>query len=167
MRILFSAIFPKPTQFLAHRSCPVNIFSMKLLKIILCTYFQLHWVFVAAPGLSLVVVNTGYSLAVSRLLLVAVASTVVEHKLKSAWASATAARGLSIAAPGLQSTDWTVVSHGLECSMARGILPDQELNPSLWHWQVDSLTTKPPGKPSIKFLLNEHSSEAYPNHSWN
>ena len=45
-------------------------------------------------GFSLVVASRGYSLAVLGLL-VAVASPVVEHKLKSAWASAIAARGLS------------------------------------------------------------------------
>ena len=29
--------------------------------------------------------------------------------------------------------------HGLSCSMARGILPDQGLNLCLLHWQVDYL----------------------------
>jgi len=31
-----------------------------------------------------------------------------------------------------------VVAHGLSCSTARGIFPDQGLNPFLLHWQEDS-----------------------------
>ena len=31
-----------------------------------------------------------------------------------------------------------VVAHGLNCSVACGIFPDQGLNPCPWHWQVDS-----------------------------
>ena len=42
--------------------------------------FWLHWVFVAARGLSLVVASRGYSVAVRRLL-IAVACFVVEHGL--------------------------------------------------------------------------------------
>ena len=43
-------------------------------------YFWLHWVFVAACGLSLVVASGGYSVAVRRLL-IAVVSLVAEHGL--------------------------------------------------------------------------------------
>ena len=43
-------------------------------------YFWLHWVFVAAHGLSLVAASGGYSVAV-RGLLIAVASVVLEHWL--------------------------------------------------------------------------------------
>ena len=46
------------------------------------TYLFLHWVFIAALRLSLVVVSgEGYSLAVVHGLLIAVASPVVEHGL--------------------------------------------------------------------------------------
>ena len=31
-----------------------------------------------------------------------------------------------------------VVAHGLGCSMAHRIFPDQGLDPCPWHWQVDS-----------------------------
>ena len=31
-----------------------------------------------------------------------------------------------------------VVAHGLSCSVACGIFPDQGLNPCPLHWQVDS-----------------------------
>ena len=44
-------------------------------------YFCLHWVFVAALGLSLVVVTGGYSLVAAYGLLIAVASLVAGHGL--------------------------------------------------------------------------------------
>jgi len=43
----------------------------------------LWWVFVAACGLSLVVVSGGYCLVAVQGLLTAVASLVVEHRLKA------------------------------------------------------------------------------------
>ena len=49
-------------------------------------------------------------------------------------------------APGLQSTGAMVAAHGLSCSVAYGILPDQALNPCLLHWQMDFLPLEPPGK---------------------
>ena len=52
-------------------------------------------------------------------LLIAAASLVAEH--------------------GLQGTQASVfVAHGLSCSAACGIFPDQGSNPCLLHWQVDS-----------------------------
>ena len=48
-------------------------------------------------------------------------------------------RASVIAAPGLQSTGSVVVVHGLSCSVACGIVPDQGANPCLLDWQVDSL----------------------------
>ena len=44
-----------------------------------------------------------------------------------------------LTAPGLQSTGSIVVVHGLSCSAAYEIFPDQGSNPSLLHWQADSL----------------------------
>ena len=44
------------------------------------------------------------------------------------------------------STGSVVVVHGLSCSMACEIFPDQGLNPCLLHSQADFLTTVPPGK---------------------
>ena len=51
---------------------------------------------------------------------------------------------LVVVAPGLWSTDSTVVVRGLSCPIACGIFPDQGWNPCLLHWQADSqpLTTK-------------------------
>ena len=42
--------------------------------------------------------------------------------------------------------------HGLNCSKARGIFPNQEVNPCLLHWPVDSLAPSPPEKPHCLFL---------------
>ena len=44
-----------------------------------------------------------------------------------------------VAEPGPQSTGSVVVAHGLSCSAARGIFPDQGSNLHLLHWQADSL----------------------------
>ena len=48
--------------------------------IYLFIYFWLHWVFITALGLSLVVENGGYSLAVVHRLLIMVASLVAEYR---------------------------------------------------------------------------------------
>ena len=41
--------------------------------------------------------------------------------------------------------------HGLSCSMAGGIYPDQGLNPCLLHWQADSLPLSHRGSPELTF----------------
>ena len=41
----------------------------------------------------------------------------------------------------------SVVAHGLSCSAACGILPDQGLNLCLLHWQADSLPLSHRGSP--------------------
>ena len=71
-------------------------------------YFWLYWVFVAAHGLSPVAASRALLFAMHELL-IAVASFVAEH--------------------GLWSTGSVVVVHGLSCSLASGIFPDQGLNP--------------------------------------
>ena len=71
-------------------------------------------------------VSGDYSLVAVPGLLIAVAS-LVEHRLQ--------AHRLQQ----LQHVGSVVVAHGLSCSMACGILPDQRSNPWLLHWQADSL----------------------------
>ena len=69
-------------------------------------------------------------------LLIVVASLVVQHRLQ--------ARGLqqlwhvcsAVVDHRLQSTGSVVVAHGLSCSAACGIFPDQGSNPCPLHWQV-------------------------------
>ena len=38
------------------------------------------------------------------------------------------------------------MAHGLSCSAARGIFPDQGLNPRPLYWKLGVLTSGPPGK---------------------
>ena len=47
------------------------------------------------------------------------------------------------------------MAHGLSCSVACGLFPDQGSNPCPLHWQADSLTTAPPGKPLIPKSLSQ------------
>ena len=83
--------------------------------IFLSLFFLLHWVFVAALGLSLVVASKDYSPAAMHGLLLLVASLIVEHRLCGTWASAVAALRLS-------------------CSMTCAIFLDQGWNPYPLHW---------------------------------
>ena len=46
-------------------------------------------------------------------------------------------------------------SHGLTCPMPCGIFLDQGSNPCPLHWQVDSVTTGPPGTPSVMVCYSE------------
>ena len=89
-------------------------------------------------GFSLVAASGAYSLMLG--LLIAVASLVFEQSLQGAQASV-------VTAPGLQSTGSVAVAHGLSCSAARGIFPDQGSNPYLLHWQVDSSPLSQAAKP--------------------
>ena len=47
-----------------------------------------------------------------------------------------------------------IVGHGLSCSTACGIFPDQGLNPCPLHWQVDSYPLGHLGSPR-EFILNK------------
>ena len=62
------------------------------------------------------------------------ASVVVARRLQST--------GSVVVARRLWSTGSVVVAHGLSCSVACGIFPDQRLNPFPLQWQVDSHTTR-------------------------
>ena len=46
-----------------------------------------------------------------------------------------------------------IVAHGLSCSRACGILPDQGSNPCPLHWQADSLPLNHHGSPSAYVLF--------------
>ena len=62
--------------------------------------------------------------------------------------------GLSLSRPlllrstGSRHTGSVVVAHGPSCSVARGIFPDQGLNPCPLHWQADSQPLCHQGSPS-------------------
>ena len=46
-----------------------------------------------------------------------------------------------------------VVAHGLSCSVACGIFPDQGSNPCPLHWQADSQPLRHQGSPTASLLL--------------
>ena len=69
-------------------------------------FIWLHWVFVAARGLSAVVVSRGHSRVAARTLLIVEASLLVEHMDSRA-------------------VDSVVVALSLVCSRAGGIFQDQ------------------------------------------
>ena len=54
--------------------------------------------------------------------------------------------GSGVVVPGLWSAGLVFVGHRLNCSVSRGILPDQGSNVCLLHGR-QILTTEPPGKP--------------------
>ena len=108
--------------------------------------------FLATRRLPLVVVSRGHSLVAMHRLLLAVGSLVVEHRLWSIPASVAAAPGLSgfgLWVLGSQAS--AVVVHGLRCSEACGISPDQGLNLCPLHCR-QILNTGPPGSPLTSFL---------------
>ena len=81
-------------------------------------FYWLHWVFIAARGLSLVAASGGYS-------------SLQCAGLSLRWL-------LLLRNTGSRHMGSVVVAHGLSCSAACGILPDQGPNPCSLHWQADS-----------------------------
>ena len=106
-------------------------------KFFIIIYFWLCWVcccmwaFCSCDKLGLLFV-------VVRGLLIAVASLVVEHGLLVCGQQQLWHAGSGVVACGLQSTGSVVVAHGLSCSAACGIFPDQGWNPCPLRWQADS-----------------------------
>ena len=86
--------------------------------------------------------RAGAALVVICGLLTVVASLVTEHRLWSTQASV-------VAVLGLQSISPVVLVHGLSCSVACGIFPDQALNPCLLHQQEAPLPLSHPGSSSF------------------
>ena len=94
--------------------------------------YWLHWVFIAARGLSLVVGSGGYC---------------------SLWCEGFSLRWLLLLqSTGSRHTGSVVVAHGLSCSKACGIFLDQGSNPCPLHWQVDSLPLRHQGSSNGLFL---------------
>ena len=97
-----------------------SIFSFFLFffKFYLFIYFWLCWVFVAVRGLSPVAASGGHS--------------------SSRCAGLSLSRPLPLRSTGSRRSGSVVVAHGLSCSAACGIFPDQGTNPCPLHWQADS-----------------------------
>ena len=104
---------------------------------ILFIYFWLRWVFIAAYGLPLAVASGGYSslrcVGFSLQWLLVAEHRLQAHGLQQLWCM-----GSVDVARRLQTAGSVVVAHGLSCSVACGIFPDQAQNPCPLHWQADS-----------------------------
>ena len=96
-------------------------------------YFWLCWVFVAAPGLSLVAVSGVYSS--SRRASFSLQWLLLLRRMISRLVGS------------------VVVAHGLSCSVACGIFPDQGSNPCALALAGGFFTTASPGKPLILLFI--------------
>ena len=106
------------------------------LLINLFIYFWLCWVFVSVRGLSLVAASGGHS--------------------SSRCTGVSLSRPLLLWSTGSRRTGSVVVAHGLSCSAACGIFPDQGSNPCPLHWQADSQPLHHQGSPRIYFKWRKH-----------
>ena len=129
-----------------------NFFFIKLF--ILFIYFWLHWVFVAARGVSLVVVSGGYSSLQCAgfslrwlLLLWSMGSRRAGFGSCSMQAQQLWLMGSRAQAQQLQCV-------GLSCSVACGIFPDQGSNPCPLHWQADSQPLHHQGRPVLSIFAS-------------
>ena len=116
-----------------------------IFKIYLSIYFWLHWVFIAACRLSLVATSRVYSSLQCAgfslqwlLLLWSTGSRRAGFSSCGTWASVVWHMGSVVVTRGIQSAGSVVVMHGLSCSTACGIFPDQGSNLCPLHWQADS-----------------------------
>ena len=101
-------------------------------KIYLFIYLWLCWVFVSVRGLSLVVASGGHS--------------------SSRCAGLSLSWPLPLRSTGSRRAGSVVVAHGLSCSAACGIFPDQGSNPCPPPWQADSQPLRHQGSPCVLFL---------------
>ena len=90
-------------------------------------YLWLCWVFVSVRGLSLVAASGGHS--------------------SSRCAGLSLSWPLSLRSTGSRRAGSVGVAHGLSCSAACGIFPDQGSNPCALHWQADSQPLRHQGSP--------------------
>ena len=97
--------------------------------------------------LFLVADRGGDSLVGLQRLLVAVASPVAELRLWDTEAAVAAGCGLHSCGSRLKNMGFIAVMHGLPCSVAYGIFPDQGSNSGLLLWQADSLPLSCQGSP--------------------
>ena len=84
------------------------------------------------PGLSLVAASGGHS--------------------SSRCADLSLSQPLLLQSTGSRHAGSVVVVHGLSCSAACGIFPDQGSNPCPLHWQADSQPLRHEGSPIFQFL---------------
>ena len=109
-----------------------------ILFIYLFIYLWLCWVFVSVRGLSLVAASGGHS--------------------SSRCAGLSLSRPLLLQSTGSRRAGSVIVAHGLSCSVACGIFPDQGSNPGPLHWQADSQPLRHQGSPVSTVLKVSHRS---------
>ena len=97
-------------------------------------YFCLCWVFVSVRGLPLVAASGGHS--------------------SSRCTGLSLSRPLLLWSTGSRRAGSVVVAHGLSCSAACGIFPNQGSNPCPLHWQVDSQPLRHQGSPVVVLQLH-------------
>ena len=104
-------------------------------------YFWLCWVFTAAQAPVWASLGGGFSCCRTLAL--------------GAWASV-------VVALRLENTGSAAVVHGLRCSAACEIFPDQGLNLCLLHWQTDSLPLSHQRSPNYMYFKNTFSIKLGP-----
>ena len=107
-----------------------SLFFFKFIYIFI--YFWLCLVFVSVRGLSLVAASGGHS-----------SSRCTDLSLS---------RPLLLQSTGSRRAGSVVVAHGLSCSAACGIFPDQGSNPCPLYWQADSQPLRHQGSPAFLFF---------------
>ena len=107
--------------------CFFCFFCFFLNKFIYFIYSWLRWVFAAAHWLSLVVASGGHP-------------SLRYADLSLRWP-------LFLRSTGSRRAGSVVVAHGLSCSAACEIFPDQGSNPCPLHWQADSQPLRHQGSP--------------------
>ena len=100
-------------------------------------YLRVCWDFVSVRGLSLVAASGGHS--------------------SSRCTGLSLSRPLLLRSTGSRRAGSVVVAHGLSCSTACGIFPDQGSNPCPLHWQADSQPLHYQGSPPLPLEPPSHS----------
>ena len=104
-----------------------SFFFFFKLFIYLFIYLWLCWVFISVRGLFPVAASGGHS--------------------SSRCAGLSLSRPLLLRSTGSRHAGSVTVAHGLSCSAACGIFPDQGSNPCPLHWQADSQPLRHQGSP--------------------
>ena len=134
---------PNCTFFLKGSLLPNVLFFWFFLKFYLFIYLfiWLCWVFVSVRGPSPVAASGGHS--------------------SSQCAGLSLSRPLPLQRTGSRWAGSVVVAHGLSCSAACGILPDQGSNPCPLHRQADSQPLRHQGSPCFFNFLNFYTEVSY------
>ena len=134
------------------RICASRTFKAIFKKYLFIIASWLWWVYVAACGLSPVIVNGGCPVVAVLRFLIAVASLVVEHRLQAQGLQSLQHVNSVVVACRLQSLCSVAVAHEISCSEECGILLDHDrtgvsyiASQNLNHWTT---------RESLKSLLD-------------